>query len=552
MANWAIDEGAINIAQKGFLPFEGCFEHNFLLQSCLQDARRRRHTINVAWLDLQNAFGSVPTEHLLRSMDELGLTGRTVNIIRDIYNNSTTRVKVGRNLTPDIACNQGVKQGCPLSPILFDLALEQFISGIDGGNTSYQLGEERVSVIAYADDLCLLASNAEKLQSLLDRAQQYAQWAGLKFRPNKCATLAVNNRAARHFVEERRFHLGADSLPPMKWEDHYKYLGCEVGENPQAETSRVGKTYVDEARKVLTSALTDWQKLDAIHRFVKPKLDYTLRTMLPNKGWAKELDGQVRAMAKKAFRLPRRTATPYFYVNWRAGELGLPNIEDEMDISWASQAFKHLCSKDPKVIAVAVHRVKDTIAARTPTAVPTVQDTLEFLNSRPAPGESRQSYDVRSLYSVVRGSYIKLGAKLRLNEEENVVMEIGDATVTGNKRRELSPWLRERCQELHLTALLRSPDQGKCFHSVAKHTSSSNWIPNGKYLSFSECRFAHKGKLNLLPTRTVQKCMGQLRGSIHCRRCGGHPETLAHALNHCTTSMGLIRTRHGEILHRLQ
>ena len=138
------------------------------------------------------------------------------------------------------------------------------------------------------------------------------------------------------------------------------------------------------------------------------------------------------------------------------------------------------------------HQVKDTIAARTPTAVPTAHDTQEFLNSRPAPGESRLSYDVCSLYSVVRGSYIKLGAKLGLNEEENVVMEIGDATVTGNKHRELSPRLKERCQELHLTALLRSPDQGKCFHLVAKHTSSSNWIPNGKYLSFSEYRFAHK------------------------------------------------------------
>ena len=254
----------------------------------------------------------------------------------------------------------------------------------------------------------LLASNAEKLQSLLDRAHQFAQWAGLKFRPNKCATLAVNNRAARHFVEDRRFHLGDDNLPSMKWEDHYKYSVCEIGANPQAETSRVGKIYIDEARKILTSALTDWQKLDAIHCFVKPKLDYTLRAMLPNNRWAKDLDGQVRAMAKKAFRLPRRTATPYFYVNWHAGGLGLPNIEDEMDIAWASQAFKHLSSKDSKVIAVAVQRVKDTIAARTLTKEPTVQEALEFLNSRPEHGESRQSYDICSLYSVVRGNQGKV------------------------------------------------------------------------------------------------------------------------------------------------
>lgn len=78
MANWAIEIGAINTAQKGFLPFEGCFEYNFLLQSCLQDARRRRKRIRVSCS--QNVFGSVPTQHVLGCMRELGLGGRAVDV----------------------------------------------------------------------------------------------------------------------------------------------------------------------------------------------------------------------------------------------------------------------------------------------------------------------------------------------------------------------------------------------------------------------------------------------------------------------------------------
>ena len=65
IANWAIEEEVINMAQKGFLPYEGCFEHTFLLRSCLEDARRRKRKIGVAWLDLENTFGLVPTDHLL-------------------------------------------------------------------------------------------------------------------------------------------------------------------------------------------------------------------------------------------------------------------------------------------------------------------------------------------------------------------------------------------------------------------------------------------------------------------------------------------------------
>lgn len=59
----------------------------------------------------------------------------------------------------------------------------------------------------------------------------------------------VNNQAARHFAE-KIFHLGTEDLLSMQWEDHYKYLGCETGANPQAEMARVGRIYLDEVQKI--------------------------------------------------------------------------------------------------------------------------------------------------------------------------------------------------------------------------------------------------------------------------------------------------------------
>ena len=46
--------------QKGFLPVDGCLEHTFLLQSILQHSRRKRKNVSMVWLDLQDAFGSIP------------------------------------------------------------------------------------------------------------------------------------------------------------------------------------------------------------------------------------------------------------------------------------------------------------------------------------------------------------------------------------------------------------------------------------------------------------------------------------------------------------
>ena len=154
----------------------------FLLRSCL-DARRKKRKIGLAWLHLDNAFGLVPTDHLLGSMKELGLTGCTLDVVSNIYTGSTTRVKIGKTHTDEVKCRRGVKQGCLLSPILFDLAMEQLISGLEGDdNIGYNVaGGEKVAVLAYADDLCLMADSSERLQKMLDWTKEFADWAGLKF-----------------------------------------------------------------------------------------------------------------------------------------------------------------------------------------------------------------------------------------------------------------------------------------------------------------------------------------------------------------------------------
>ena len=70
-------------------------------------------------------------------------------------------------------------------------------------------------------------------------------------------------------------------------------------------------------------------------------------------------------------------------------------------------------------------------------------------------------------------------------------------------------------------------------------------------MSFADYRFAIKGRLKQLPVRTVLKRTNRLRGSIHCQRCKSQPDTLAHALNHRRGFMGMIRSRHREILKRI-
>ena len=60
-------------SQKGFLPMEGCLEHNHLISSVLQDSRMRKRPIILTWLDLKDAYGSVPHQTLFSVLDLAGL-----------------------------------------------------------------------------------------------------------------------------------------------------------------------------------------------------------------------------------------------------------------------------------------------------------------------------------------------------------------------------------------------------------------------------------------------------------------------------------------------
>ena len=98
LAEWAICEKKISPAQKGFLPYEGCFEHSFMLWNVLEDSKRLCKNIRIVFLDLENAFGSVPHEEIWEVMHQLGVLANFRDICREIYTNSSHKVRTKEGL----------------------------------------------------------------------------------------------------------------------------------------------------------------------------------------------------------------------------------------------------------------------------------------------------------------------------------------------------------------------------------------------------------------------------------------------------------------------
>ncbi|KAJ3642921.1 hypothetical protein Zmor_025668 [Zophobas morio] len=83
-------------------------------------------------------------------------------IIKDIYTNRTTKTQIGSQTTRDIECKGGIRQGDSLSPIMFNLIMDNLIN-ITKMLEGYRMNNNKINIIYYADDAILIADTEDNL-----------------------------------------------------------------------------------------------------------------------------------------------------------------------------------------------------------------------------------------------------------------------------------------------------------------------------------------------------------------------------------------------------
>ena len=319
ISNFAIKKDLISPEQKSAKPAEGCHEHSFTLQSVIADCKRNQKNCFLAWLDLRNAFGSISHDTIYTTLEHMGFPESLISLIKDIYTDSSTVVRVRKDEeTEPIPVNAGVKQGCPVSPILFNLTTELLIRSAkskfeENSTIPFQLHGNAVYVLAYADDLVLMSRTRSGLQSLLDNVSLAADTLNLNFRPDKCATLSLTcSEREPDCVGDTIFKVQRGAIPVLKKEELYRYLGVPIGLLYDAnDMNNIMVKLISDLEKIRDSLLTPWQKLDAIRTFIQPCLTYALRTCpvtrLSLAGYRKKLIEVLRSICN----LPKRATQHY-------------------------------------------------------------------------------------------------------------------------------------------------------------------------------------------------------------------------------------------------
>ena len=103
---------------------DGCLDNNLILTSILESSAWSGKECHFCFLDLADAFGSIPYELIWYTLNRSGLNPDTLDLIKQLYTDCHTQYKCGSLITERIPLLKGVKQGCPLSMSLFCLSID--------------------------------------------------------------------------------------------------------------------------------------------------------------------------------------------------------------------------------------------------------------------------------------------------------------------------------------------------------------------------------------------------------------------------------------------
>ncbi|KAK3755332.1 hypothetical protein RRG08_026062 [Elysia crispata] len=111
-------------------------------------------------------------------LNQLDIDGKDLRVLRNLYWDQTAAVRVGGELSEYTNIKRGVRQGCVMSPDLFNLYSEVILRNLDG-NEGLKANGENLNNLRYADDTSLLAGSEEDLQRLLNIVVEESEKLGL-------------------------------------------------------------------------------------------------------------------------------------------------------------------------------------------------------------------------------------------------------------------------------------------------------------------------------------------------------------------------------------
>ncbi len=228
---WVEQHGLCAKGQAGFRKDYRTTDQLFILRTLIEQSKPKKKPLYYCFVDFKKAFDIVPREMLWHVLASLGVKGRFLQCLQAMYAKDTVRINhPSEGVTSSFRCQQGVKQGCPLNPLLFGLYLDALEGHLDGRECDAPtLANVHVWLLLFADDLVLISESEVGLQQQLDTLQQFCNERGLIVNVAKTKAMVFNS------VDPcQEFVFKGDTIERVQT---FKYLGILLETTPNLDNA---------------------------------------------------------------------------------------------------------------------------------------------------------------------------------------------------------------------------------------------------------------------------------------------------------------------------
>jgi hypothetical protein len=200
------------------------------------------------FVDFSKAYDRIDRTLLWRALKSMGLHGPMLTAVMQMYEEVRLQVRANGELGEQFKSEVGVKQGDPLSPLLFGLyidRLERFLEQTCP-QAGAQIGARLVRLLLYADDIVLMASSPQELKDLLAALGAFCNANSMFVNLRKTKVVVFNKRYHSSAMGSLQFSINGE---PIEEARDYVYLGLEFADERhiKQEVARAA----DKARRAL-------------------------------------------------------------------------------------------------------------------------------------------------------------------------------------------------------------------------------------------------------------------------------------------------------------
>ena len=184
----------------------------------------------ICYFDLKKAFDSVNRTHMFYNfLVDYGIGGKFLKIIQNIYKDNHISIKLSNGLTKSFISTTGVKQGCVLSPICFNLFINRLPKTYNNNASSPDycnpvlMNNEPINCLSWADDCVVMSHSASGLQNSIRQTVNFFSELGLDVNVKKTKVMIFNPRGLgpKNF---QHLNFTINDLP-VEICEKYTYLG---------------------------------------------------------------------------------------------------------------------------------------------------------------------------------------------------------------------------------------------------------------------------------------------------------------------------------------